>query len=271
MSEKNTLPLSEKKLFLLDMDGTIYIDDYLFPSTLEFLAKIKENGGRYIFLTNNSSRGIDEYVKKLARMGIAATADDFVSSVDVTIEYLLEHHKNDIVYSIGTRSFRAQLAAAGVNLTDDINADIACFVSAFDTELTFEKIKNACIILGRDVDYIAANPDYVCPTAFGSVPDCGALSEMLYHSVKKMPRFIGKPAPDIVYHALKVTGYEKKDAVVIGDRLYTDIACGNNAGIDSILVLSGESTLADITEESAKPTYIYDSIADVCREITKEN
>ena len=173
------------------MDGTIYLDDYLFPSTLKFLAKIKEKGGRYIFMTNNSSRGIDEYVKKLARMGIAATADDFVSSVDVTIEYLLEHHKDDLVYSIGTRSFRAQLAAAGVKLTDDINADIACFVSAFDTELTFEKIKNACIILGRDVDYIAANPDYVCPTSFGSVPDCGSISQ-------KIKIHINAPFPTLI-------------------------------------------------------------------------
>jgi len=268
MNQTIGTPLSEKKLFLLDMDGTIYLDDDLFPGTLPFLAQVKKNGGRYIFLTNNSSRGIDEYIKKLAKLGIDASADDFVSSVDVTIEYLLDHHRDDIVYSIGTRSFRAQLEAAGVHLTDDINADIACFVSAFDTELTFEKIKNACIILGRDVDYIAANPDMVCPTAFGSVPDCGALSEMLYHSVKKMPRFIGKPEPDIVYHALRVTGYEKKDAVVIGDRLYTDIACGNNAEIDSILVLSGESTLADLEKSDARPTYVFDSITDVCREIS---
>jgi len=130
----------------------------------------------------------------------------------------------------------------------------------YDTELTYQKLEDACILLGRGVGYIATNPDWVCPTWYGFVPDCGSVSEMLYTATKRRPTFIGKPQPAMVEFALDKTGYKKEEAVVIGDRLYTDIACGVNAGISSIFVLSGEGTMEDLEKSEVKPEFVYDNI-----------
>jgi ribonucleotide monophosphatase NagD (HAD superfamily) len=131
----------------------------------------------------------------------------------------------------------------------------------FDTELTFNKLEDACILLGRGVDYIATNPDWVCPTPYGYVPDCGSVAEMLKRATGRSPRFIGKPQPDMVLSAIELSGYKPEETLVIGDRLYTDIACGVNAGVDTALVLSGESRLSDIND--IKPTYIFKDIREI--------
>ncbi|MEE0410284.1 MAG: HAD-IIA family hydrolase, partial [Clostridia bacterium] len=215
--------LKEKKLFLLDMDGTIYLDNDLFDGTIDFLAHVRKSGGRYIFLTNNSSKSVDKYIEKLASLGIESTADDFLTSTDATVLYLKKKNYNKI-YVFGTESFKEQLRASGLPVTDELCDDIDCLCMGFDTELTFKKLEDACILLGKGVDYIATNPDWVCPTWYGFVPDCGSVSEMLYNATKRRPAFIGKPEPTMAELALEKTGYQKKDAVLIGDRLYTDIA-----------------------------------------------
>ena len=252
--------IKQKRLFLLDMDGTIYLDDHLFDGTLDFLDYVKSIGGRYLFLTNNSSKGIDKYVEKLAKLGIEATADDFLTSTDATIAYLLpKNHKK--IYAFGTESFRRQLSDAGLPITDKLEEGIDCLCLSNDWELSFKKLEDACILLLKhDVEYIATNPDWVCPTWYGSVPDCGSFAEMLWRATGKRPKFIGKPEPDMEYLALEKTGYGKDDAMVVGDRLYTDIACGVNAGIASAFVLSGEGTLADLEASDKKPTFVFDNI-----------
>lgn len=260
--------LKEKKLFLLDMDGTIYLDDDLFDGTLDFLAYVKRIGGRYLFLTNNSSKGIDKYVEKLARLGIESTADDFLTSTDATVAYLKEKNHR-LIYAFGTESFKRQLRDAGLPITDKVEEGIDCLCLSNDWELSFKKLEDSCIILRDDVDYIATNPDWVCPTWYGSVPDCGSFAEMLWRATGKRPKFIGKPQPDMIYLALERTGYEKKDALMLGDRLYTDIASGVNAGIDSVFVLSGEGTLADLETSPEKPTYVRQNIRELYEELVK--
>ncbi len=258
--------LTEKRLFLLDMDGTIYLDTQLFDGTLDFLAYVKEIGGRYIFLTNNSSKSVDKYIEKLAGMGIKATADDFLTSTDATALYLKqqEYHK---IYALGTASFQEQLKGEGLPVTNQLSDDIDCLCMGFDTELTFQKLEDACILLGRGVDYIATNPDWVCPTWYGFVPDCGSVSQILENATKRKPRFIGKPQPDMVYLAMQKTGFSKEETVVVGDRLYTDIACGVNAGISSIFVLSGEGTLEDLAQSETKPEFVYENIKTLYEEL----
>ena len=258
--------LKEKKLFLLDMDGTIYLDNDLFDGTIDFLNYVKNIGGRYLFLTNNSSKGVDKYVEKLAKLGIESVPDDFLTSTEATIAYLLpKNHKK--IYAFGTESFRRQLADAGLPVTDKLEEGIDCLCLSNDWELSFKKLEDACIILRDDVDYIATNPDWVCPTWYGSVPDCGSFAEMLFRATDKRPKFIGKPQPDMIYLALEKTGYKKEDALMLGDRLYTDIASGVNAGIDTVFVLSGEGTMADLAESEAKPTYIRDNIKQLYEEL----
>ena len=253
-------PLYEKKLFLLDMDGTIYIDQTLFPGVIPFLDAVRAAGGRYLFLTNNSSRSVDAYIAKLERMGIPSDREDFLTSVDALIADLAKRPPFHKCYAFGTRTFRQQLAEAGIPVTDRLEDDIDCLLMGFDTELVFQKIEDACILLNRGVEYIAANPDWVCPTWYGSVPDVGCVCEMLRRATGRMPRFIGKPEPAMLHLALERTGYAAEQAVMVGDRMYTDIASGVNAGIDTVFVLSGEGTMADVEASEKKPTWVFDDI-----------
>ena len=169
---------------------------------------------------------------------------------------------------MGTESFRGQLASAGLPVTDTLEEGIDCVCLSNDQELTFKKLEDVSRLLWEyEVDYIATNPDWVCPTAFGSVPDCGSFAEMLWRATGKRPKFIGKPEPDMVYLALECTGYDKSQALMIGDRLYTDMACGVNAGIDTAFVLSGEGTLADLKVSEIKPAYVFDNIRSILNAI----
>ena len=251
--------LQDKKLFLLDMDGTIYLDEELFDGTLDLLDYIKGIGGKYIFLTNNSSKSVDRYVDKLKKLGIETTAEDFLTSTNATAVYL-QKKKYRKIYALGTTSFQEQLREAGLPVTDKREEDIDCLCMGFDTELTFQKLEDACILLNRGVEYIATNPDWVCPTWYGYVPDCGSVSQMLYNATKRSPLFIGKPQPAMAFLAMEKTGYQKEETVVVGDRLYTDIACGNNAGISTIFVLSGEGTMEDVEAGETRPEFIYENV-----------
>ncbi len=252
--------LKEKKLFLLDMDGTIYLDNNLFPGVIEFLDNVKKRGGRYIFMTNNSSKGIESYIEKMRRLGIETTAEDYVTSVNVTAMHLRKQNYKKI-YVFGTESFKTQLRAASLPVCDTLSDDIDCLCVGFDTELTFQKLEDACILLGRGIDYVASHPDLVCPTAYGSVPDCGSVCDMLYNAMGRRPLVLGKPEPAMPLLAMEKTGFAKEQTIVLGDRIYTDIACGIRAGVDAVLVLSGESTREDAEKAKEKSTYIYENIA----------
>lgn len=259
--------LSEKKFFLLDMDGTIYLDNDIFDGTLDFLAKVREMGGKYLFVTNNSSKGVDAYVSKLKSLGIEANEDDFLTSTDATVLYLNTNYPGKKFYSMGTKSFTEQLENSGVCVTTELSDDIFGLVISNDTELTFKKLDDACILLGRGVEYIATNPDWVCPTWYGYVPDCGSFADILRRATGRMPHFIGKPRPEMLLLAMDKYGYSKEDTVMIGDRVYTDIASGYNAGVDTIFVLSGEGTVKDVEESDIKPTYIIENIREVYKRI----
>ena len=260
--------LKNKKLFLLDMDGTIYLDNELYDGTLDFLDYVKKIGGKYMFLTNNSSKSVNKYIEKLASLGISSVKEDFLTSTDATILYLNEKNYKKI-YTLGTTSFKEQLKDAGFNITDKLEDDVDLLCMGFDTELTFQKLEDACILLGRGIAYIATNPDWVCPTWYGYVPDCGSISEILHTATKRRPKFIGKPQPDMALLAIKASGFKPEEAVLIGDRLYTDIACGVNAGISTIFVLSGEGTLADLEASDKKPEFVFDNIRKIYEEISK--
>ena len=261
--------LKDIKLFLLDMDGTIYLDERLFDGVTDFLQYVKNIGGRYMFLTNNSSKSVDKYIEKLSALGITAAADDFLTSVDATVFYLKSKSYKKI-YALGTESFKAQLSTAELPITDTLEDDIDCICMGFDTELNFKKLEDACILLGKDIDYVATNPDLVCPTWYGSVPDCGSVSEMLYNATGKRPFFIGKPNSLMVDLAIEKTGFAREYAALIGDRLYTDIACAKNSGINGIFVLSGEGTMEDIERYGINPDFIYEDINTLFKDLMQK-
>lgn len=266
---KNADTLCRKKLFLLDMDGTIYNEDQIFDGTLDFLSQITQNGGRYIFITNNSSRSVSDYVEKVNRMGICADASHFFTSSQATAFYLNENHPGQTVFCMGTRSLVDELRAGGIRVVTKPDNSAAVVLIGFDTENTSEKVRDTCIMLGRDVTYLATNPDLVCPVSFGYIPDCGSMSIMLKNATGKTPFFIGKPEPIMIDCVLKKLGASKEETVIVGDRLYTDIAAGKNAGVDTICVLSGEASLDDIQNGEHRPTWVFDSVTEICAALRK--
>ena len=261
------MTVGQKRLFLLDMDGTLYVDERLFDKVPEFLARVRESGGRYLFLTNNSSRGVEGYIEKLGRLGIATGPEDYLTSVDAAIDLLRREYPGQKCYAAGTESFRQQLESAGIPVTTRVEEDVDILLSGFDRELTFQKLEDSCILLNRSMTWLATNPDWVCPTWYGAVPDCGSVCQMLTNATGREPIFIGKPQPAMAELAMRRTGFGREETVLIGDRVYTDIACAVNAGIDSILVLSGEGTREDTEKFGVRPTWIYDDIAAVYREM----
>lgn len=266
---KNVDILKNKKLFLLDMDGTIYQEDHLFDGTLPFLEEIKKQNGKYIFITNNSSKSVDAYVEKLANLGIESTKEDFFTSSQATILYLNEKHQKSKIYCQGTKSLVNELKEAGFNITEEVEENVDVVLLGFDTELTHQKLRNTCEVLLQDVEYIATNPDLVCPVSFGYVPDCGSVSIMLKNATGKYPMFIGKPEPTMINFVMEKYGYTKEETVVIGDRLYTDIKSAINADVTSICVLSGEATLDDVINGDIKPTFTISDISEVYNIIKK--
>lgn len=267
---KNGDLLKKKRLYLLDMDGTIYNEDQIFDGTLEFLAEIKRRGGEYIFITNNSSRSVEDYVKKVRGMGIQADHENFYTSSQATAMYLQENHPGQVVYCMGTRSLVEELRGEGIEVVTEPDDRATVVLIGFDTENTSEKIRNTCIMLGRDVTYLATNPDLVCPVSFGYIPDCGSMSIMLKNATGKEPFFIGKPEPIMVNGVLKKRNRRPEEAVIVGDRLYTDIKTGVNAKVDTICVLSGEATMEDIREGEVKPDYIFQSVKEIYQGLVEE-
>ena len=252
--------IKKTKLFLFDMDGTLYLGDRLYDFTKELLDEIKASGGKYMFMTNNSSKSVLDYIKKLDKLGIKAEYDDFITSSQATAYYLEKHHKGARLYVCGTESLKAELVRGGFEITEDLDK-VDLIVMGFDTELTFKKLHDVSYLLltRKDIPYIATNPDYVCPTEFGSVPDCGSVCDMLYNVSKRRPLFIGKPEPLMPILAMDKTGYKKEETAVIGDRIYTDIKSGLNAGVLSILVMSGETTYEILEASDEKPHIVLES------------
>ncbi len=242
--------IKQIRLFLFDMDGTLYLGNQLFDFTIELLNTIRSTGRRYLFMTNNSSKSVEDYIKKLEKLGISATRDDFITSSQATAYYLKANFPNHRLYVCGTQSLKKELITEGFVVTENL-ADVDCIVMGFDTELTFQKLEDVSrLLLTREnIPYIATNPDYVCPTEFGSVPDCGSMCDMIFNATGKRPVVIGKPSPLMPQLAMERYGFSEEETAVVGDRIYTDIKSGLNAGITGVLVMSGETT-AEILEQS---------------------
>ena len=260
---KDYFRLKTKKLWLFDMDGTIYLGNQLFDGTLDLLDNITKSGGKYVFVTNNSSKGIDDYLKKVSSMGIKAGKENFYTSVDASASLLKERFGDELIYAQGTQSFIENLKEEGLNITTEFDEEAKCVIVAFDTDLTANKLINTCKMLLKDIPYYATNPDWVCPTEFGYIPDCGSMCFGIEKATGKSPVFIGKPNSLMIEEVIKKFKSKKKDVVVIGDRIYTDIASGANAGVDTVLVLSGETTISVCNESDIKPTFVISNVKEI--------
>ena len=249
-------PMRDVRLVLFDMDGTLYLGDRLFSFSRELLSVIRQSGANYLFMTNNSSKSVSAYVQKLKRLGIDAEPRDFMTASQATAYYLRKHHPTARLYVCGTVSLKEELQANGFFVTDDLD-EVDAIVIGNDTELTFRKLDDVCRLLtARDLPYIATNPDYVCPTEYGFVPDCGSVCDMIANATNKRPTVIGKPQALMPQLAMDKMGVSAQQTVVVGDRIYTDIKSGLNAGCKTVLVMSGETTPGILNASADQPDLV---------------
>lgn len=253
--------LKHKRNFLFDIDGTLAVDTTLYKGTKELLKYIDSIGGHTFYITNNSTKSRKDYVQKFKCWEIETTKEQFITASYATCLYLKEHYGTQRLFVVGTPSFVTELKEFGLNITQEIEAEVVGVVVGFDQTLTYEKIEKACqLLFQKEIDYIGTNPDKRCPTKFGFVPDCGGICDMIEAAVERTPLYIGKPNPDIVNLCLQESGTSKEETIVVGDRLYTDIACGILAGVDTAVVLTGEAKRVDLTDTNHQPTYCFETI-----------
>ncbi len=251
--------LAQKKLWILDMDGTVYLGNQLFPETLPFLQRIRESGATYLFFTNNASRAKDTYVSRLNGMGIPAGPENILTSAETTIAFLKQHRPGKSVYVVGTPDLIRSFEDAGICVEEDASIVVA----SFDTTLTYDKLEKACRYIREGAEFISTHPDFNCPVEGGFIPDSGAICALITASTGKLPRYFGKPYEDTLQIIEEFSGVAREDMVVVGDRLYTDIALGAKHGVASVLVLSGETTLEDLEGSDVQPSVIVQNVGEL--------
>lgn len=263
--------LKQKKLFLFDIDGTIALSEDVIDGTMELLRYIDRIGGRAIYITNNSSKSTADYVRKFERMKIRALPGDFVTAGSFTLSYLLEKHRDSLIYVMATKSYVEELCKAGLHVTEVYTEDADVVLTAFDTELNYGKIETACRLLmdqQKERIWLATNADLRCPVSFGMIPDCGSICNMISAATDREPVYLGKPAPGMVRYSMEITGFSKEETLVVGDRIYTDIACGENAGVETCLVLTGEAKAKDVEGAANRIDFCFPSVRELYEEIT---
>jgi len=245
------------KCFLFDMDGTIFLGKQLIQGAKEFIDYLTDHQVPYYFLTNNSSRSRQDYVTKLEGMGLPTPAEKIFSSGEATAIYLQKQKKDARVFLVGTPSLENEFKRFGFDLVQE-DPDFA--VLGFDTTLTYNKIWKLCDFITEGVPYIATHPDINCPLENGFMPDIGAMMAMIAASTGKNPDVIvGKPHAPIVKSIIEKTGFKAAEIVMVGDRLYTDIALGE-AGLTTVLVLSGETKGEDIPASPFQPDFVVEHV-----------
>ncbi len=261
----NTDILNEKKLFIFDMDGTIYLGGNPFDFAIKYIKNLRANGKKVLFFTNNASHTTPFYMQKLSRLGFEPSEDEIMTSGDVTYEFLKRKRAGKSVYLVATDELCEEYKEKGINLLrgDEEKADIV--ITSFDTSLTYEKLNNACRFVRNGAEYLSTHPDFNCPTENGFIPDSGAIAALVTASTGKTPTYFGKPYKETIEMIGEATGYKNEEMCIFGDRLYTDIALGKKFGVTAVLVLSGETQPADVeaAAEADKPDFVFESLADV--------
>ena len=250
--------LRKTKLFVLDMDGTIYLGDRVFPEALAFVKEARERGRQILFFTNNASRDPQTYVDRLNGMGFPVTRKDIVTSADVTIAYLKLHHPGEPVYLVGTKALEKQFTEEGIPLSEDAKIVMV----SFDLELTYEKLRVAVNLIRNGAVFYSTHPDFVCPVPDGVLPDSGCLCAAVTACTGIEPRYFGKPYRETADMIEYLYGVPKDRIAVVGDRLYTDIALGKRNGLLSVLVLTGETAVSDLTDEN-RADIVFDDIGQI--------
>ena len=261
--------IKEKELYIFDMDGTVYLGGKPFDFAKRFIKNLKNSGKRVLFFTNNASHTDSFYIAKLNRMGFEVTENEIMTSGDVTVEYLNRHRAGKSVYLVGVDELIKDFSEKGINLVDGKSESADIVVTSFDTTLTYEKLDNACRLIRNGAEFLSTHPDFNCPTETGFIPDSGAITAFVTASTGKLPTYFGKPYRETIEMICEATGVDREKMCIFGDRLYTDIALGKKFDVTSVLVLSGETKMADVTaaDDADKPDYVFDSLDNVNKEM----
>lgn len=243
--------------FLLDLDGTCYLGDRAIEGAPEFVARCRTRGKRILWLTNNCSRTAAEYAAKLRRLGFDAAPEEIFTSGEATTR-LLRDEGVSRVFLLGTPSLEEEFRQAGLTLSDP---DPERMVAAFDLDLTYDKLREACRLVRAGVPFIATHPDLNCPTVDGPIPDCGSICALITASTGIRPRVVGKPEAGMAEAAARRIGLPRRRLAMVGDRLYTDIRMAVENEMVAVLVLSGEATRADAAKSPFRPHHIVPSLA----------
>ena len=247
--------------FVLDMDGTIFRGTHVFPFAIDFLGELSRKGINYIFLSNNSSRNVSDYAALLKNMQIPVSYKQIYTSAEATIEYLKKEGLGKRLYLVGTKNLHASFREAGFK-TQSNRPDAV--VVGFDTELTYEKLDRACFWIRKGIPFIATHPDLNCPVENGEMkPDCGAISAAITAATGVVPKVLGKPHREMLEGLLARTQTSPDRMILVGDRLTTDIKMGNDFGIFTVLVLTGEATREDLKTSIIQPDLIVEKISDL--------
>ena len=251
----------------LDMDGTIYMGNSLFPFTIPFLRRLREMGITYSFLTNNPSKSLDDYLLKLHKMGIEATEEEMYTTTVATIDYLKAHYPSARrLFLLGTPSMISQFEKAGYISTADSADDVPdVVIAAFDMSLVYSRLCRAAWWIAQGLPYIATNPDRVCPTNERTVlVDCGSIFRCLEHATGRRPDItLGKPDPNMLIGIEQQKQLRPEQIAMVGDRIYTDIEMARNAHAFGVLVLSGETTLEVAQAAPHQPDLIVENIGEL--------
>ena len=248
------------KAIFLDLDGTIYLGGELIEGALEFLNRCEQKGVQRFFLSNNSSKSVNQYVSKLNDLGIPAQSKDVLLSTHNLISWLTKKGTTE-TYLVGTEGMRSMLEDVGI-ITHSKQPQYV--VLGYDTEINYEKLTTASIHLHNGVPLVASHPDVVCPSPNGGLPDVGAYLSLFEATCGIKPSHIcGKPNAEMILHKIEEMGLQPSECAMVGDRLYTDIEMAERAGVVAVLVLSGEATLDDLETVPQKPNVIVKSVADL--------
>lgn len=250
---------SEKKTcFVFDLDGTVYLGDVPIPGTIDF---IQRNRGRreIFFLTNNTSKNLADYVKKLAGFGIEVGVERILSPLRPLVDYLVDNGL-ECLYPVGNASFQAYLRENMPSVRFTAGEDCQAVVLAYDTELTYEKLSTSCLLLQRpEVRFLSTHPDLVCPSPRGPLPDTGSFVKLYEAATGRLPELVfGKPNTIVLSPLLG--RFAREEMVMVGDRLSTDKLLAENAGIDFILVLSGEARREDLPGLARQPSLVLEDL-----------
>ena len=257
-----TFSLDGIEAVFLDLDGTLYLGSELIDGALDFLVRLEERGIQRFFLSNNSSRSVTQYVEKLHGMGVPASPGDVLLSTHDLLAWLSTNGITE-TYLVGTSGMQGMLEDAGIS-TDSGEPEYV--VLGYDTEITYEKLSTASVHLHRGVPMVASHPDTVCPSPEGGLPDTGAYMELFEATTGIRPEHVcGKPNAGMILHKVDEIGLRPEQCAMIGDRLYTDMEMAQRAGVQGILVLSGEATIEDLQTAPQTPSLVVGSVDELAR------